>query len=412
MTLAPPRRTTRSAGPTRADTAILLAVFVVARAISALLLVSAAPHQGALVDSPTLHVDGTLPASPGYWDVITNWDGQWYETIARHGYRTDPELFGPPAQRNELAFYPVYPLLVRGLMALTGLEFGVAAGLLSLAAGALGVVLLGRWLVRTRGRTTAHLAVAGLCAFPTAPVFQAAYTESLALLLLVVSLVAVTSRRYPLAVLAITVLGFTRPVTAPLAVLLALWAVRAWRAPRDDPRRADRAGLTATAVAAGAASAAWPVTVALMTGIPSAFPDTMQAWVKAGGVRGGWVAGIWQLVGPLAATALVVVTVAYVLVRARRHGRDRPPDGLWSWGAVYLSYVVLTTTIGTSALRYALLTLVPTEPVRRALTSALGRRPRAAVAAAAVVVLAVELAGQAWWVRSIFVISGGPGLTP
>ena len=161
---------------------------------------------------------------------------------------------------------------------------------------ALGVVLLGRWLVRTRGRTTAHLAVAGLCAFPTAPVFQAAYTESLALLLLVVSLVAVTSRRYPLAVLAITVLGFTRPVTAPLAVLLALWAVRAWRAPRDDPRRADRAGLTATAVAAGAASAAWPVTVALMTGIPAPSPTRCRpgsrpAACAAGGSPGS---GSWS----------------------------------------------------------------------------------------------------------------------
>ena len=192
-------------------------------------------------------------------------------------------------------------------------------------------------------------------------------------------------------------------------VLLALWAVRAWRAPRDDPRRADRAGLTATAVAAGAASAAWPVTVALMTGIPAPSPTRCRPGSRPAACAAGGSPGSGSWSAPCAATALVVVTVAYVLVRARRHGRDRPPDGLWSWGAVYLSYVVLTTTIGTSALRYALLTLVPTEPVRRALTSALGRRPRAAVAAAAVVVLAVELAGQAWWVRSIFVISAARG---
>lgn len=407
--------TTTSRGvatPSARDVVIAVLVFAAARVVSAVFLVISAPSQGAFSDSPGFHVEGTLPASPGYWDVITNWDGQWYETIARHGYRTDPEVFGPPAVRNESAFFPLYPLLCRLVMVVTGAEFGVAAGLLSLAFAAAAFALLVRWLVRTRGRLTAHLAVAGLAFFPTAVVFQAAYTESLALLVLVVALVAVEQRRWPVLWLAILTLGFTRPVVAPIALFLAFLAWRAWRAPAEDGRRRDVRPLLASVVVAGVAAAAWPVTVAVLTGIPTAFTDTMQAWVRAGGVRGGWVAGIWQLVSPAAAVSIVAVGTALAWVRFRRADRFRAPDNLGAWGSAYLGYILLTTTINPSLFRYLLLVLVPTEPLRRITTAALSRHGKRDVVAAAMVVLTLELWLQWWWIDSIWVISGDPVLPP
>ncbi|HMM95760.1 hypothetical protein [Phycicoccus sp.] len=398
--------------PTVRDTAIALTVFLLARALSAVFLLLAAPAQVALTDSPDHHVEGSLPASPGYWDVVTNWDGQWYETIATHGYRTDPALFGPPAQRNEMAFFPVYPMLCRGVMAVTGASFGVAASLVSLVAGALAVVLLARWLVRTRGRLVAHLAVAGLAVFPTAVVFQTAYTESLALLLLVVVLTALAGRRWAVLWGALLVLGLTRPVLAPVALYLLVLAWRAHRAPAGDERRADVRPLLVSVGVAGLATAAWPVTVAVLTGIPTAFTDTMAAWVKAGGLRGGWVAGIWQLVGPAAALALVLVGGALAWVRSRRPRPDRPADGLGTWGPLYLGYVLLTTTINPSILRYSLLTLVPAEPTRRAVTAPLARFGTRGVVVAAGAVLLVEVLLQWWWVRALWVIPGAPVLPP
>ncbi len=399
---------------TRFDTLVAVAVFLAARAVSAVFLVASAPHQIALTDSPTYHVEGTSPAAPGYWQVITNWDGQWYETIARHGYPDDPSVLGPPAQRNPYAFSPLYPFLCRAVMAVTGAEFGVAGGLLSLAAGAVGCALLARWLVATRGRLTAHLAVAGLVCFPTAVLFQATYTESLALAVLVPTLRAIHEERWRPAAGLLVVLAVTRPILAPLALLLGLALLVALRH-RDDPAaRARVRPLTLLTVLAGACTLAWPVAVAVMTGVPTAYFDTMRAWVRAGGLGGGWVGGLAQLVGPALVALLVATALAFAVVRLRRPGRFHSPDGLGPWGASYLGYVLMTTTVNPSLARYALLTLVPVEPLRRVLTGPLDRavRSRGRVLVGVGALLTVELAVQLWWVRTLFVVTSPVALPP
>ncbi len=55
------------------------------------------------------------PSGATILDTLIQWDGQHYLTIAAEGYRYDQ------AAGSSVAFFPAYPLLIRGLAEMTGL---------------------------------------------------------------------------------------------------------------------------------------------------------------------------------------------------------------------------------------------------------------------------------------------------
>ena len=106
--------------------------------------------------------------------VWSRWDSGWFVAIAHTGYH---------AGDGSTAFYPLYPLLIRGLGTVFG-GYYVSAGIfISLACCAGSFVLLHR-LARARlGEDRAALAVLYVAVFPMALFLQAVYNESLFLLL-------------------------------------------------------------------------------------------------------------------------------------------------------------------------------------------------------------------------------------
>jgi hypothetical protein len=90
-----------------------LAVYAAARLLSAVVLLVAARAQAA---------NGWTGAAPGYVDYTgLMWDATWYRTIAEQGYpATLPVGADGLVQQNAWAFFPLFPMLVRGLMTLTG----------------------------------------------------------------------------------------------------------------------------------------------------------------------------------------------------------------------------------------------------------------------------------------------------
>ena len=182
--------------------ATVVALYGVSRAVGAVFIVLGARRQVPVDQLPTGYhstVPSTLPA--GYRDVVTNWDGQWYWDIVLHGYPTSAvDAAGEPVQTS-LAFFPLYPTLVRALTAVTGLGFDVVAPTLSLVLGAAAFLVLFVLLRDVVGRTRALLGLAVLTCSVTAPVLQTAYTESLALLLVATPLLLLRRRRYLWAVL-------------------------------------------------------------------------------------------------------------------------------------------------------------------------------------------------------------------
>ena len=107
-----------------------------------------------------------------------HWDGVWFIRIAVDGY-------GAHAQSQ--AFFPLYPLLVRGVAVVTGHNYVVAGLVVSLACYAGVMVVLFKLAQALLGPRVALWSVVFISVFPTALFFQAVYSESLFLVLTLLS---------------------------------------------------------------------------------------------------------------------------------------------------------------------------------------------------------------------------------
>ena len=163
----------------------------------------------------------------GLLDAWARWDAGWYLRIAEEGYKYDPA-----APVSGVAFFPLYPLLIRAAAPLVGSR--IVAGLLvsNLALAAASCLLYS--LVAARlGRPTARRTLLLLSCFPYSLFLGAVYTEGLFLCLAVLAFWLAERRRWWLAGLAAGLCGATRLVGATLAPALALlyleqagWRVR------------------------------------------------------------------------------------------------------------------------------------------------------------------------------------------
>ncbi|MGI8723392.1 MAG: hypothetical protein ACR2JG_14350, partial [Geodermatophilaceae bacterium] len=72
-------------------------------------------------------------------EVLGIWDGGWYVRIAEEGYADHLDLSAAATDQStgSLAFFPVYPMLMRLVAAPTGLDPRVAGVLISVTAGAI-----------------------------------------------------------------------------------------------------------------------------------------------------------------------------------------------------------------------------------------------------------------------------------
>ncbi|WP_369242693.1 hypothetical protein AB5J56_21555 [Streptomyces sp. R21] len=158
-----------------------------------------------------------------------SWDSLWYLGIAAHGYgRT--LYFRPTVIHSDLAFFPLYPALVRTVTTLTPLGGG-AAGLL-VAWCAAGVAACGLYAIgaRLHGRAvgTALVLLWGL--LPHSVVLSMAYTEPVLTALAAWSLYAVLSERWLWAGALAALAGLSRPNGfAVAAAVLAAAAHEIWR---------------------------------------------------------------------------------------------------------------------------------------------------------------------------------------
>jgi hypothetical protein len=175
-------------------------------------------------------------APPTLATRFATWDAQHYLFLATEGY-------GPG--RPSIAFFPLYPWLIRAVAALPGIgPLGAAlliANLLSLAA----CLMLYRLLERSHPGSAADALVLTL-AFPGALFFHFPYTESLFLFLAVAVIAAIARDRFLPAAGAAFLLALTRPNGVLIGAAIA-WAV--WTRWRRN-RRISAAHLIALAAPA------------------------------------------------------------------------------------------------------------------------------------------------------------------
>jgi hypothetical protein len=386
-----------------------LVIYVVTRLVAAGFVLLTAPGRVVRLEQiPGYHatVVGSLP--PDYATVMTSWDAQWYWDIVLHGYASTPlGTDGLPAQTN-LAFFPLYPELVGLLTRLSGLGFEVVAPTLSLVVGAAAICVVYVLVADRLDRRRALACVALLCCFVSAPILQAAYTESLALLLVATFLLLLARRRYAWALLPLLLLGLTRNIALAMApVVVAHWVVQVVHARRgDEQQRVQHLRLGILTAGTLAATAAWPLLAGVIGGRADAYVTTVKAWPGFTGsaLRPPWAAALTDagvLAWVLALVLLAVLAALLLTPTVRAWGPE-----LWAWTASSVGFVILTTSATTSLARYLLLAfplglvLVPATDDRSS------RRLQHVVVA---VVCLLGLAAQFLWVDKLLVFAGPDG---
>jgi hypothetical protein len=331
------------------DVVLVLVAYVVTRLWGAAIIERAAGFQ-----LPSVWTGD----DPGYLDMAQLWDAQWYKKIAEEGYpATLPVNAAGVVQQNPWAFFPGFPMTTRLVMTVTGLPFSAAAVLLNVVLSACTVIVLLRLLSRVAGRRVAVGAVVLLCTFPASPVLQIGYSESLALLLLSLVLWWLVERRYLLCAVAVLALSLSRPVVAPVAVVVLVHLVVRWRARSRDPFPVREQGqVVGLGMLAAASTLLWPAVVGAVTGVPDAFRLTQGAWRTNGRVEPfeqavGIARLLWGDDGPW---FLLVGALALGSVLLSPWGRRLGPE-LRAWSVAYPAFLLAATEPWTSTFRFLLL---------------------------------------------------------
>ena len=171
-----------------------------------------------------------------FWDAFVRHDSGWYFDIARKGYDVSGAMAGG---RSNIAYAPVYPLLMRYV----GRLFGRAPGdvylggiVVSWTSFVLAMVVLYHLAALDLPRRRAERAVLLTMIFPFSFFFGEVYTESTFLLFTVLSFYGFRTRRWAVA----GVCGAIATATRVTGILM--WPALVWTAWRSLERSAaDRA---------------------------------------------------------------------------------------------------------------------------------------------------------------------------
>jgi len=203
--------------------------------------------------------------------LLGSWDGVWYGRIAAHGY-----LLIPGSQSNP-AFFPLFPIMLRGLHAV-GLPYTAGGAIVSNLSLAVAVVAFYELGCRVLGdRELARRAACFMAVTPMAFVFSMSYPESFALALSVLALLAGLGDRWLLAAALAATAVLARPEAVVLIVPLAAiaWSHRA----ELDPGARGRA--LAAVLAAPAAVATYPLYLQWALGDAGAWGQAQKKWGRA-----------------------------------------------------------------------------------------------------------------------------------
>lgn len=207
-------------------------LFILAVGVVALLALPLNQVNEAKFDDPS--VTQPLGSSLSLW---ARWDSVWYLEIADDGYS---------GNRYQAAFFPLYPMLVRALalplggFQITEASLLVAALAISLGALLAALYLLGRLVEVELGPRLVTPTLMLVAFFPMAFFLNAAYSESLFLLLSVGSFYFARTGRWAWAGVFGALAAATRSAGVllifPLAILY-LWGPSNGRGREEEPRR-------------------------------------------------------------------------------------------------------------------------------------------------------------------------------
>jgi Gpi18-like mannosyltransferase len=213
---------------------------------------------------------GGVPPKLG-WNVFVHWDGLFYQWIALFGYPRDLSYYR--------AFFPLFPLLSRGVISL-GLPFAIAGTLVNSLAFLGALVVLHRWMLERYGLPVARWVTAVTAWCPLSLFGFLPYTEGLFLLCSTAALRDFDRHHYRSSMVWGILATATRPTGIALipALLLVAWKERrSWIA-------------YGSALASAGGMGLFSLYCALKFSDPMAFFHAQKLWRPALGIDwGSWL---------------------------------------------------------------------------------------------------------------------------
>jgi hypothetical protein len=270
--------------------------------------------------------------------ALARYDAGWYAEIAAHGY------WYHPGEQSPVAFWPVYPLLIRGLTFL-GVNRWVAGELLSLSCALVAVLLFRRWARHVLPQA-AETATWILVVYPFAVyLYGVMYSDATFLLLALATFVCVEEDRPWLAAFFGSLASAARPVAIALVVGLVVRIVERRRREKLPLALVDFAPVLAIS-----GFVAWVTYLQVSFGDWHAFATVQAApgWEQGPGwhtwLKVPWFQMLFPRVAPLVAVRLVghalatVTGLALVIPMRKRLG----------WGyAAYCAVALGIPAVGT-----------------------------------------------------------------
>lgn len=274
---------------------------------------------------------------------FARFDSGWYAAIAREGYGPPP----PQGAESAHAFFPLYPMLARGIVLLTGLDPLWTLAAISWIAFVFALPLFGEECRARLGPERAKGPLPFLLLYPVAFFFAAAYTESLFFLLLLLAFRLIRVEHSAAAILVGVLLGLTRAPAAAVGPALALAYVLRPGSRKRFPTTA------ALAVAPLAGVLAYVFGIGLWKGEAGLFFRAMGAWAHRAtspvegalsflGEQAALFSGdtLFRHPGAIAPLAHFTLFAALAVVQMRRR---RFSDAAWTAGVLGLAFLTGTT---------------------------------------------------------------------
>ena len=228
----------------------------------------------------------SLPAPPGGikptvgWEVFSWWDSRHYHLIATSGYE-----YVNDGKGHNVAFFPVFPLAIRGVMML-GLPFEVAGTLVNNFAFLGALIVLYYWVNEHHGRSAARWATAVLAWCPLSLFGTVIYSEGVYLLFSTAALRAFDNQKYAWVALWGAIATAARPTGV---ALIPAFLIAAWK-----ERRGARAYIAS--LATGAGIVLYSVYCRIYFGDFLAFSHAQQGWDRSVGFYWqGWLKMLIQI---------------------------------------------------------------------------------------------------------------------
>jgi len=286
------------------------------------------------------------------------WDAPHYLKLAEQWYMA-PGV-GGESDHLMLVFFPLFPMLLRGLRALFAGNTLAAAAALNLVCGAGAGCLLFRITARRYGQRKAWLALAYLLLNPFSLFLNAPYPEALFLLLTLAAIDAASQKRYLWAGLWGALSAFTRMLGLVAAGVILLEGLRHWLG-RGSHRWRLCARVIAGALMVAMGFGAYLLLNRQITGAPFTFLDYQrQNWSQQFGSfwNSAYTTGLYMVrdlgqpdtfFGTWLPQAITMAAVPAML--ALRQNRLPLPWAAYAW--VYL-FVALAPTWLLSGPRYVM----------------------------------------------------------